>query len=423
MTAHRLEPRQKRGPAISLPVQMLIGLVAGLAVAQFWPTVAASLQPIGTAFIEAIKMIVIPLILSAVGLGAYRMGADIKQLGRVALVSFGWFYFATFLAIVIAIVLDLIFHPGVGLNLAPTGKVPPHLATSINWVKFGLDLIPSNIVQAMAEQKTLPTLVFAVLFGVALAGIGNAAKPVVSLLEGVMAAMFRLTGWIVALSPLAVFGLMAYLFATQGFHTIVGLGKLIVLEYVGLACMVGIFLIMMALLRERPLEVTRQVMEPVLLGFTTRSSEVTLPVHMQKLEEMGMPNRIVSVVLPLGYAFNIDGTTLYVALATTFLAEAYNITLGWSGYLAILITTLIASKGGANIPSGGLVILATVLTTVGLPVESIALIAGVDAFLDMGRTAVNVFGNTVAAKLVMRFGGASVLDDLLEPERVPALTL
>ncbi|HEX5326591.1 MAG TPA: cation:dicarboxylase symporter family transporter, partial [Acetobacteraceae bacterium] len=222
MTAHHVEPRQKRGPVISLPVQMLIGLVAGLAVAQFWPTVAASLQPIGTAFIEAIKMIVIPLILSAVGLGAYRMGADIKQLGRVALVSFGWFYFATFLAIVIAIVLDLIFHPGVGLNLAPTGKVPPHLATSINWVKFALDLIPSNIVQAMAEQKTLPTLVFAVLFGVALAGIGNAAKPVVSLLEGVMAAMFRLTGWIVALSPLAVFGLMAYLFATQGFHTIVG---------------------------------------------------------------------------------------------------------------------------------------------------------------------------------------------------------
>jgi DAACS family dicarboxylate/amino acid:cation (Na+ or H+) symporter len=150
----------------------------------------------------------------------------------------------------------------------------------------------------------------------------------------------------------------------------------------------------------------------VILGFTTRSSEVTLPVHMKKLEEMGMPSRIVSVVLPLGYAFNIDGTTLYIALATTFLAEAYNVTLGWSGYLAVLITTLIASKGGANIPSGGLVILATVLTAVGLPVESIALIAGVDAFLDMGRTAVNVFGNTVAAKLVMRFAGRDITDEV-----------
>jgi DAACS family dicarboxylate/amino acid:cation (Na+ or H+) symporter len=407
------DTRPQRQSTLSLPVQMLIGLVAGLALAQFWPTLAASLQPIGTAFIDAVKMIVIPLVVSAVSLGAYRMGADIKQLGRVALISFAWFYFATLLAIIIAIGLDLIFHPGFGLNLTPTGSIPAHLASSIDWVKFALDLIPSNIVQSMAEQKTLPTLVFAVLFGLSLAGIGSAAKPVVDLLEGVMAAMFRLTGWIVALSPLAVFGLVAYLFATQGFHTIAGLGKLVAIEYVGLALMVGIFLIMMGLMGEKPFVVTRQVMNPVLLAFTTRSSEVTLPVHMQKLEEMGMPNRIVSVVLPLGYAFNIDGTTLYVTLATTFLAEAYNVTLGWSGYASVLITTLIASKGVANVPSGGLVILATVLTTVGLPIESIALIAGIDAFLDMGRTAVNVFGNTVAAKLVMRFAGASVRDDVL----------
>jgi dicarboxylate/amino acid:cation (Na+ or H+) symporter, DAACS family len=412
---------QKRRPGLSLPVQMLIGLIAGLSLAQISPSVAASMQPIGTAFIEAIKMIVIPLIVSAVGLGAYKMGSNIKQLGRVAAVAFGWFYFATFLAIVIGLGLDMIFHPGVGLNLVPTGKIPPNLASSINWVKFFLDLIPANVVQAMAEQKTLPTLVFSVLFGLALAGIGEAAKPMVAVLESVMAAMFRLTGWIVALSPFAVFGLMAYLFATQGLHTIVGLGKLIVIEYVGLAIMVGVFWVMMIVLREKPWQVTKQVMEPVILGFTTRSSEVTLPVHMQKLEEMGMPNRIVSVVLPLGYAFNIDGTTLYIALATTFLAEAYNVTLGWEGYLSVLLTTLIASKGGANIPSGGLVVLATVLTTIGLPIEAIALIAGIDAFLDMGRTAVNVFGNTIAAKLVMRFAGAGVSDDVLSLEPATAL--
>src|SRR6185437_798805 len=156
---------QKRRPGLSLPVQMLIGLIAGLSLAQISPSVAASMQPIGTAFIEAIKMIVIPLIVSAVGLGAYKMGSNIKQLGRVAAVAFGWFYFATFLAIVIGLGLDMIFHPGVGLNLVPTGKIPPNLASSINWVKFFLDLIPANVVQAMAEQKTLPTLVFSVLFG------------------------------------------------------------------------------------------------------------------------------------------------------------------------------------------------------------------------------------------------------------------
>ncbi len=401
---------------------MLIGLVAGLALAWASPSLAAKMQPLGTAFIEAIKMIVIPLIVSAVGLGAYKMGSNIKQLGRVAVVAFGWFYFATFLAICIGLGLDLMFHPGVGLNLVPTGKIPQNLASSIDWVKFFLDLIPANIVQAMAEQKTLPTLVFSVLFGLALAGIGEAAKPVVAVLEGIMAAVFRLTGWIVALSPFAVFGLMAFLFATQGITTLVGLGKLVVLEYVGLAIIFVVFWVMMLVLREEPWVVTKQVMEPVLLGLTTRSSEVTLPVHMQKLEEMGMPNRIVSVVLPLGYAFNIDGTTLYIALATTFLAEAYNVTLGWEGYASVLLTTLIASKGGANIPSGGLVVLATVLTTVGLPVEAIALIAGIDAFLDMGRTAMNVFGNTVAAKLVMRFASAGVTDDEIVP-LAPAASL
>jgi dicarboxylate/amino acid:cation (Na+ or H+) symporter, DAACS family len=407
MSSHQTTRRK-----LSLPIQMLIGFAAGIVVAQLSPAIAIAMQPFGLAFIEAIKMIVIPLIISAVGLGAYRMGADIKQLGRVALVSFGWFYFATFLAICIALTLDLVFQPGAGVNLVPTGKAPQNIATSINWVKFLLDLIPANVVQAMAEQKTLPVLVFTVLFGLALAGIGHKAKPIVDVLEALMDAMFKLTGWIIALSPIAVFGLIAYLFATQGLATILALGKLIVLEYVGLGFMVIIFWIMMRALGEQPMVVTRQVLEPVILGFTTRSSEVTLPVHMKKLEEMGMPNRIVSVVLPLGYAFNIDGTTLYVALATTFLAEAYNITLGWNGYLAVLITTLIASKGGANIPSGGLVILATVLTAVGLPIEAIALIAGVDAFLDMGRTAVNVFGNTVAAKLVMRFAGKGITDEV-----------
>src|SRR5438067_1126245 len=170
--------------SLALPLQMFAGLVLGLIVALVWPAAAAALQPIGTAFIEAIKMIVIPLIVASVTLGTYKMGRDIGQLGRVAAISFGWFYFATFCAIVIALVLDGIFHPGVGIGLVPTGKIPPNLAVSIDWVKFLLDLIPSNIVNIMAQQKLLPTLVFSVLFGVALAGIGPPARPVVDLLEG-----------------------------------------------------------------------------------------------------------------------------------------------------------------------------------------------------------------------------------------------
>jgi len=397
----------------ALPLQMFGGLVIGLVLALVWPSFAASLQPIGTAFIEAIRMIIIPLIVASVTLGTYKMGRDIRQLGRVAVIAFGWFYFATFCAIIIALVLNGIFQPGVGVGLVPTGKIPPNLAVSIDWVKFLLDLIPSNIVNAMAQQKLLPTLVFSVLFGVALAGIGPQAKPVVDLLEAIMAAMFRLTQWIIALSPLAILAIMAYLFATQGLAAVLGLAKLIGLMYVGLAIEIAIFCAILAGMGDRPLAVLSRILEPLLLAFTTRSSEVTLPVHMKILQEMGIPNKIVSVVLPLGYSFNQDGSILYQALAVTFMAEAYNVALGWSELLTILVTVLIASKGGANIPSGSLVILATVLTAIGLPVEAIALVAGVDAFMDMGRTAVNVLGNTVATKLVTRFGGRAAMDEEL----------
>jgi DAACS family dicarboxylate/amino acid:cation (Na+ or H+) symporter len=262
----------------------------------------------------------------------------------------------------------------------------------------------------MASGKLLPTLVFSLLFGVALAGIGERAKPMVDVLEAILHAMFRLTRWIIALSPLAILALMGFLFATQGLNAVLALGKLIGLMYVGLAIEIGIFWMMLKAMGDRPLQTFRAILEPLLLAFTTRSSEVTLPVHMEILERMGIPRKIVSVVLPLGYSFNQDGSILYQTLAVTFMAEAYNVALGWPELLTILITVLIASQGGANIPSGSLVILATVLTAIGLPVEAIALVAGVDAFMDMGRTAVNVLGNTVATKLVTRFGGRAAID-------------
>ncbi len=406
----------------TLPIQMLAGLALGLVVGIEWPSVGKSLQPIGTAFIQAIQMIVIPLIFAAVTLGVYRMGENARQLGRVAVVAFVWFYVATLFAVLVALGLNGLFHPGAGANLVATGNVPPNLALSVDWTKYLLDLIPTNIVAAMAAQRVLPTLVFAVLFGLGLARIGQAtARPVVMLLEAVLATMFRVTGWIIALSPLAIFAIMAWLFATQGLATIAALARLIGLMYLGLLLMVLACWLVLALLRENPFVITRRVLEPVLLAFTTRSSEVTLPVHMETLERMGVPNKVVALVLPLGYSFNLDGSTLYVTLAVTFLAEAYHVELTWAAELTILVTAMIASKGIANVPSGGLVALATVLTAIGLPVEAIAIIAGVDAFMDMGRTAVNVFGNTVAVKLVQRLGGLGAAASDLSVEEAPTV--
>lgn len=411
--------RSWTGGLSALPpaVRMLLGLAMGLIVGLAWPGFGESLRPIGTAFVSAVQMIVVPIVFASVTLGTYRMGRELKALGRVVAICLGYFYLATLASILIGLALNAMFHPGAGAPLAATGKVPGNIAVSVDWIKFFMDMIPSNIVASMAEQKILPVLVFSILFGLALATIGEVARPVIAILDAVMAAMFKITKWITALAPIAIFAVMSWLFATQGLATVLALAKLVMVMYLGLAIMVLIFWAILLAIGERPLTVTKAVMEPMILAFSTRSSEVTLPLHMEKLHAMGVPNRIVSVVLPLGYAFNRDGAIMYFALAVTFLAEAYGVKLDGSTLLTIVMVTTIASKGSANVPSGGLVAIAMVLTSIGLPIEALAIIAGVDAFLDMGRTAINVFGNTVAVKLVQKFGG-DLLDDEAEAASV-----
>jgi DAACS family dicarboxylate/amino acid:cation (Na+ or H+) symporter len=396
--------RQRGWPAFGLPLQVAVGVILGLLTGLLWPAAGAAMQPLGVAFVAAVKMIVIPLVFCAVALGSMKMGHDAPRLGRVALISFGWFYFASAVAIVIGLSLDVVFHPGIGLHLAPPADLPARLGAGIDWTKFLLDLIPSNIVAAMAQQKVLPTLIFAVLFGLGLAAIGEErARPMAGVLASVLAVMFRITNWIIALAPIAVFGVIAWLFATQGSATVWALAKLVAVMYLGYAIFALLCIAGFGLIGERPLFVTRQMAGPVFLGFITRSSEAALPLHLEKLEAIGVPNRIASVVLPLGYSFNLDGSALYIGIATTFIAEAYGLQLSLPQLLTILGTALIASKGVANVPSGSLVALSTVLLALGLPAEAVALVAGVDVFLDMGRTGMNVLGNTLSVLVARRF--------------------
>ena len=390
---------------IPLPIQMVLGLVLGVACGFLAPHFSQALAPVGTAFVQAIKMIVVPLVFTAITLGIYQMGNSAKQLGKVSVISLLYFFIATVVAIVIGLVLNGMFHPGVGVNLSHTAELPKNLNTTVNWTKFFLDMIPSNVVAAMAGTNLLPVLVFAVLLGLALASTGSRAKPLVDVLDALMGAVFKLTGWIIALSPIAIFAIIAWLFSTQGMHTILALLKLVLVMYLGLGVLLVLFALLMFAMGEHPPQTAKAVSEPVILAFATRSSEATLPLHMEKLVEMGVPKAVASVVLPLGYAFNRDGSIMYFALAVGFLADAYNIPLDPGTLLSIIVVTTLASKGSANVPSGGLVAIAMVLTTIGIPVEALAIIAGVDAFLDMGRTAVNVVSNTVAVKLVMRWAG------------------
>ncbi len=376
---------------------MLLGLT--------WPQAGSALQPLGTAFIAAVKMVVIPLVFCAVALGTLKMGRDTSRLGRVALVAFGWFYLAGATAIAIGLSLDALFHPGAGVGMTAISAAPARELAAVNWTQFLLDLIPSNVVAAMAQQKVLPTLIFAALFGFALASLGSArAKPMSDVLEAILGAMFRITGWIVALAPLAVLAVVAWLTATQGSSTIWSLAKLVAVMYTGYLLFALLCIAVFALLYPRPLRLARAMLAPALLGFVTRSSEVALPLHMERLEALGFENRTVSVVLPLGYSFNLDGSALYIGLATTFICEAYGLQLSFGRLLAILGTALLASKGVANVPAGSLVALSTVLLALGLPADALALVAGVDVFLDMGRTGLNVFGNTLCVLIVQRFG-------------------
>ena len=395
-------------------MQIALGLVVGIIIGFVWPSLGSTLQPLGTAFIKAIKMIVMPLVFSSVTLGVYKMGSDLRQLGRLGLLAFVWFYAATAICVLLGIGLNAVFHPAAGVVLQATGNLPQNLATSIDWVKFFLDLIPDNVVNAVAAQRIIPTLFFAICFGLSLAAVKEVGKPVAVVLEGIMQAMFRLTQGVVATAPVAVAAIMAWVVATQGTKLLIAMGKLIGVMYIGILVVMVLFWIVVWALKENPFATTKKVMEPLLLAFTTASSEVTLPVHMQILEKAGVPNKIVSFVLPLGYSFNLDGSALYQSLVVCFLAEAYGLNLDMASIVTILITTLIANKGTANVPAASLVVLAVILTSLGLPVEAIAIVAGVDRFMDMGRTMVNVFGNTIAAILLWKWGGKNLANEVPE---------
>lgn len=384
---------------------MILGIVFGI-IAKYTglKDFAAGLKPLGDAFIQAIKMIVVPLVFSAIAMAVVKIG-DLKKFGPLILKAFVWYFAATGFAIFLGIVLNNIFHPGRGIALVATGKLPDNLAASFDWVKFLLSLIPTNVTAAFSGTYILPVIFFAIVFGLAVSATGEKGKPVIHLLEAILAAMFKLTEGIIAFAPIGVFGVMTWLIATHGAHVLFGLLKMVCVLYLGLLILIGVLIVFLLLTHVSPWATFKKVMEPMLLGFSTASSEVTLPVHMDILVKSGIPNRIVSFVLPLGYTFNLDGSALYQALVVTFLADAYTMHLSVGSLVVIFGTLLLASKGTANVPSGSFVVLATVLTSFGMPVEGIAILIGVDRFMDMGRTTINVVGNTVASIMVAKWEG------------------
>jgi len=401
--------RSSRFP--SLTTQIVAGLALGVLLGAVWPSAGVAVKPIADAFLRLIKMIIAPLIFSTLVVGIAGTG-DLKSLGRIGLKAMIYFEVATTIALVIGLELANVFKPGAGLAIPLGGDTSAVAAFAKNqqtaWDMF-LHLFPTSVVDAMARGDILQVVVFSLFFGVALSAMGSHGKPVVTVLDSLAQVMFKVTSYVMMCAPLGVFAAIAATVGGRGVAILVSLGKLVALMYIGLSLFVLIVVFGVSkLIGVSFLRFVRTIREPFLIAFTTASSEAALPKAMEVMERFGVPERIVAFVIPLGYSFNLDGATLYLSLTSVFVAQLAGVQMTIPQEIAMMLTLMLASKGVAGIPRGSLVVLAATLSQLNLPLEGAAILLGIDQIMDMGRTAVNVMGNCIAAAVVARWEGVKV---------------
>jgi Na+/H+-dicarboxylate symporter len=409
-----------------LTVWILVGLFLGIAVgtglhhgfAEGDPTLATiadTLKLLPDVFLHLIKMIIAPLVFSMLVTGIAGMG-DSAALGRIGGRALAWFITASLISIAIGLLLINLFKPGVGLRFEAGGDAGALATSEFTFRHFVLEVFPTSAIDAMASNNVLQILIFSLFAGVGLTALGERGEILVRALDALTQLMMQITDYVMRFAPFAVFGAMASIIAERGFGIVVTYAALMSEFYLGLLILwTMLFLMCAAVLRRRALALIAYVREPVILAFSTASSESALPRLFEQLDRFGVPRRISGFVLPLGYSFNLDGSMMYTSFATLFIAQAYGIHLGIGQQIAMLLTLMVTSKGIAAVPRASLVVIAATLTQFGLPVEGIALILGVDTFLDMGRTATNVLGNAVAAAVITKWEG------MLQPMRDPAM--
>lgn len=406
------QPSSAAGRRMSGTTAIFAGLVVGILVGWLWPSLGVAARPLADLFLRMIKMIVAPLLFSTIVVGIAGSG-DLRSLGRIGLKAILYFEVATTIALLIGLVLVNVFQPGAGLPVplgSDTAAVAAMPQSEMHAWDVLLHMFPTSVVDAMARGDILQVVVFATFFGVAVAAIGPGGKPVFEVMESVALAMFRVTGYVMWFAPVGVFAAIAATVGGKGIAVLVTLGKLVALMYVGLAIFVLLVIVGVSTLIRVPfVTFVRAIREPFLIAFSTASSEAALPKALEVMERFGVPKNIVAFVLPTGYSFNLDGTTLYLSFASIFVAQMAGVDLTVGQQVLMMLTLMLASKGVAGVPRGALVVLTGMLTQFGLPLEGAALLLGIDQILDMGRTGVNVMGNCLATAVVARWEG--VLDD------------
>ncbi|MGA2132958.1 MAG: cation:dicarboxylase symporter family transporter [Bryobacteraceae bacterium] len=392
----------------SLTAWIFIGMAAGVALGAFAPGVARQLGPVSNIFLRLIRSIIAPLIFGTLVAGIAGAG-DLKRMGRIGLKAVVYFEIVTTFALFLGLAAVNLVRPGAGMKLEQTAAdaaLPKDRPTAGQMIEH---VFPASIIDAMARGDVLEIVVFAFLFGAACASVGVKAQPVVAFCESLAEVMFRYTRYVMYLAPFGVGAALAVTVGSKGFAVLLGLGKLVLTMYAAQTLFVVLVLGGVMLLFGIPVRAFyRAAREPFLIAFSTASSEAALPLALENMETFGVPKHIVAFVIPAGYSLNMDGGTLYLSLASVFIAQAAGIHLTLAQQLLMMLTLMLTSKGIAGVPRGSLVVLAGAIATFHLPMEGIAVLLGVDALLDMARTSVNVVGNCLASAVVARWEGAKL---------------
>ena len=396
-------------------IGLMVGLIVGYIISITDRRVAEYIRPFSQIFIRMIQMIIAPLLFGTLVAGIAGAG-HFKDVGRMGLRAIIYFEVVTTLALLIGLLAVNLLQPGVGMVLpAPSGP-PPITTAAQTWDQILLHIVPTSAIDAMAKNDVLQIVVFSMFFAIGLGMVGEKGKPMIAWCESLTEAMFKVTNIVMLYAPIGVGAAIAYTIGSSGVQVMVNLAYLIVTLYVALAAFFLLVLIPVMLLFRIPIVAFfKAIKEPALIAFSTTSSEAALPRAMECVEAFGVPRRIVSFVLPLGYSFNLDGTTLYLSLASVFVAQAAGIEMTVGQQVTMMLTLMLTSKGVAGVPRAALVILAATLASFQLPIEGVALLLGVDALMDMGRTMTNVIGNCLASVVVAKWEG-----EFREPPTVPA---